>query len=663
MGKPDEGAFVRERVEPVERHDKKKAMTRRAFAGLSAAAAATLLVGTRFAWAAVGRGAWGDCGAVARPGATFGYDAGWSYSNNLCVWLAASCNCQVGRMTELFLEVRVDAYVACGGVWTPTWFPDIPDTPTYAYIRDESGEWLASAYWIIDTVYDHDYYEYMTGTKLRIPRREADYTCWCGADIRGLGGSAPGTHSVAEATQIVPHHVLGDDAWWHGRIVTLRPRVAEHLRLDVLGGSRENGAAVVGWSLTNLTNQHWIALQSGQGRTCFVPVHLGESPLYLDSSNGTWDDGAAVDIFEGNGTPAQSLYMHGLGNGYHLLVFECSGCALDLRDGGQQDGTPVDQWNSYNDWNNPNQQWKLGEPEFREEWPGTLEVTGEARPGGTLSAPNPAEACVPRNFPGTSGMFYRYTWYRGASAGERTEVVRPAEENPSYSVVDADAGTYLTCVITAHTRFADIQYKGEVVIPSVLVQGEPTDAEEPSSGVRFYVDGETTPCYSDKAASGAYTVPRAAWDAAAKPGCSGVEGWYRDAACTKRFADGSTVTGGLNLYARNRVALSYAMADRSCLVSSNRTYYVDRALERRLSSPGAVLPASAGLYYGDRVTFASGPSVWYREMGRVREAACEQGAYADASAAGPPMTSARLTRDTVAYLVWGTPAYDGISLA
>ena len=76
-----------------------------------------------------------------------------------------------------------------------------------------------------------------------------------------------------------------------------------------------------------------------------------------------------------------------------------------------------------------------------------------------------------------------------------------------------------------------------------------------------------------------------------------------------------------------------------------------------------MLPPQAMLRYGGRVSFARGASAWYEDMGRVREASCALGAYAAPDAADLPLRSARLTRNTTAYLLWRTPAYDGISLS
>lgn len=630
-------------------------LSRRTFVGVGGAALLSLLFFPHVAWG-VGKGAWGNCGKAAKPGSTFGYDAKWSYSDNKKVWLSASCHCKVGRMTELFLEIKVDAYVACGGVWNPTWSPDIPDTPTYAYIRDASGKWLTSKYWIIDTTYDHDSYEYMVGASLRIPRRASDWTCWCGADIKGLGGSAPGTHSVAEASQKIPRYTVKDDGRWKNKIVTIRPRAAERLYLDVAKGSKAKGANVAGWSATHKTNQNWVLIKSPQGRSALVPVHVGDDSLYLDVKGGVWDDKANIQLWTRNGNASQSFFLHSLGDGYHLMVFECSGCALDLAGGGQKDGTNFAQWNCYGNWKNRNQHMKLEEPVFAPRSAGSFKVSGDARVGGTLTPSDPNATCYPYNHPGTNGMRYRYAWYRSSDSSKRGTLVQGPGNVAARVAVEEDAGTYLTCVVTAYAAFRSTPYKGEVAAKAVRVAGLRAE-------VRFFVDGEAEPCCTCEAERGLpFSIPQSAWSSAERPECAGVDGWYLDAACERPFADGSAIDADTDLYARNRVELTYAHADNSCLNRANRRYFADEDLSEPLSAADA-LPTAIVLHYGDQVTFERGASAWFKEHGRVREASCEQGAYVDASAAGSAQRTARLTRNTVAYLMWRTPAYDGIALS
>lgn len=640
---------------------RRRPLSRRAFLGLGGAAALMLLAGSRMAWAGVGSGAWGDCGAVAYPGSHFGWDGGRGYSSNGCAWISVSCNASVGRMTELLVQFSVSSYYANGGAWTPTWSTDYADTHVDSFIRNSAGTWMSSASGFYDTTYDSWGYHGPYVTSSLVVRRET-YDWWAWAGVRAWcdsNDSAYGINTVAEASQLVPRHFLVDDRSWQRRVVTLRPRSAEHLRADASAAGLGRGTNVLGWEPTDMTNQNWIVLTSSQGRTCFVPVHTGASPMFLDVAGGVWDDGANMQLCEGNGSLAQSYYLHDLGTGYHLIVPECSGCAVDLYDGYHNgvNGANIQQSNCFGSWENGNQNWKLEDVVFRERTDGAMALEGEACPGGVLAPGDPAEQCLPCSPAGTNGLVYRYTWFRGGEAGARDELVRASGEDSRYQVAQADADAFLTCVVTAHTRYADVPYQGEVAVSSPRVRSL-------RARVRFHADGEPDACFADETDRDApYRVPPAAFEAAAKPECAGLDAWYRDAACTLPFEDGSVVEDDLELHARNRVDLVYAHAERSCLADRRRSYFCDKDLENPLEDASAVLPAAEGRFHGERAAFARGPSAWYEDGGRVREASCALGAYATADAVGAPLRSARLTRNTTAYLLWEVPSYDGISVS
>ncbi len=210
----------------------------------------------------------------------------------------------------------------------------------------------------------------------------------------------------------------------------------------------------------------------------------------------------------------------------------------------------------------------------------------------------------------------------------------PSEE-PAYEVAEVDEGAYLVCVVTAYARYGNVPYQGEVETASVHVRSRRVR-------VRFFADGDAEPCFADEPDRGSAYTPAGRLASGEKPDCAGVDGWYRDASCTEAFVDGTLVEDDLDLFACNRVELTYAQADRSCLLASPRAYYLDEACEHPLPDPSALLPPRH-LHYGDRVSFARGASAWYEDMGRVREASCALGAYAAPDAADLPLRSARLT--------------------
>lgn len=649
---------------------RRTAITRRALLGAGAAAALAWLAGGRLAWGGVGGGGWGDIWDYAYPGNNFGYDSGWGYSSDGKVWLSVRCDASVGRMTELYLEVSVKSYYANGGVWSPTWSTDYPDTHVWTYIMDGmSGDRLSSKRGFYDTTYDSGSYHgpYVTDVH-RVERRSYDWTAyavvnaWCDSPDH-----ANGIDIAAEAGQVVPAHVLVHDASWHGKIVTMRPRSAPHLYMDVCGGGVESGANVWGWELLNTTNQHWIALESGFGRARFVPVHIGDVYRQLDVKGGDWEDDATAQIYAGNDTKAQSFYLHDLGNGYHLVVPECSGCALDLNGGGPDNGTDISQWNCFEDWDNHNQHWLIEEPVFGTRDGGTLSLraSGPVAPGSTVEVvEDPNDACFPYNYPGTDGMYYRYEFLRFAAdpgsdfaAWTGGTVVQGASTSSSYRVAEADVGSFIACVVTAWTRWtAHVKYKGQAVAGALEVPLATVD-------VRFFADGEAEPCFETTTRRGdPFSVPPDAWEAAAKSECAGVEGWFVDAECTTWFSDGTAVPEPLDLHAYNRVELAYAQAESSCLLREGRSCFLDEGLAEPAREED-ILPPDRTLRFDERVVFERGAPAWFEERGRVRKASCEPGAYADASASGTAQRTARLTANTTAYLCWRIPAYDGIAIS
>ncbi len=181
--------------------------------------------------------------------------------------------------------------------------------------------------------------------------------------------------------------------------------------------------------------------------------------------------------------------------------------------------------------------------------------------------------------------------------------------------------------------------------------------------VSYFADGEADPVFQESVEpNAAYMANARAAAAAAKEGCDGFDGWYVDEECSVRFEDGTPVPAeGLRLYGRNRVTVSYGMTDRSRELLAGRDLFSDEALSTSVETDG-LLPAPLSCFYGDRVSFARGPSAWFFERGRAREAVCGPGAYATASAEGASALSARITRSTTVYLDWGAPAYDGIAV-
>lgn len=186
---------------------------------------------------------------------------------------------------------------------------------------------------------------------------------------------------------------------------------------------------------------------------------------------------------------------------------------------------------------------------------------------------------------------------------------------------------------------------------------------QPYARIAYYADGADGAVFSESVEAGcAYRSNSQATAQATKADCAGFDGWYLDAACTRPFAEGSIVPeAGLSLYGRNRVTVSYALTDRTVALFADRELFADEA---RLEPLARIEPPpSRELFYGDRLSFDRGSSVWFQQHDRMREATCEAGAYPTAAGEGAPARSARITGNTVAYLQWSVPVYDGIALS
>lgn len=575
-------------------------ISRRTFIKIGAvtAVAAGLGMWSRYAYAGVGGGGWGNNGGTASVGSHFGEDGGWAYSYDGCVWLSVSSNATVTRMSELLTEIEVSAYYANAGIWNPTWYTDFPDTHVETYISNGSA-WVASAYQFCDTTYDSWGYHGPYLTHAHTVRREsgdwwsyAGVHAWCNA-----ADNANGINAWAQGQQLIPHHNLNDDKSWRNKIFTMTPRCSPNLRLDVAAGQTGNGSNIFFWEPLDTTNQCWIACGGPYGLTTIEPAHVDTNMCVDSGDTAPWSQGTSVHLWSYVGGTNQALWLHNKGDGYHYPVFHHSGFAMSCSGAGSANGTNAIHHNAF--MNNGGASdlacnYKLEEAVFRERAEGAMTVSGTPKPGETLTLANPNEKCIPYNYPGTNGMLYKYTWYRGATKGAKTTVVQAESETSSYTVTAADEGKYLTAVVSAYSRFWGIKYKGEVQLPSILVP-------DPSVTVSYIVDGGMDACFSEKIRKGsAYNVNTAANEAAAKVGCSGLDGWYTDKLYTKKFENGTVVNEDLALYSRNSLNVEYGYTRQTKDLLSAHQFYKDKAFNApydTLALEG--IPPKASYWYGD----------------------------------------------------------------
>lgn len=654
---------MRDEGKPEE--DGRRPITRRALLSLAAMAGLSMFLPAGRAFG-VGGGGWGSNGGWAYIGATFGYDGDWGYSKNKTVWLSVRASCEVRRMSELLCEISVTSYYANGGKWSPTWSTDYPDTHVRSLITNsDQTVWLSSATGFYDTTYDNSSYHGPYVTDVHTIRRESyDYevkcavNAWCDSP-----DNAYGIDTYAIASQWIPHHVLNDDKSWRLKIFTMQPKSSPGYYLDASGGGVGNGTNLNFWEKLDTTSQCWIACNGARGLTVLEPAHVADANMCIDHSGGAadvWGSAYNVHLWSYLGNDNQLLWLHDLGNGYHYPVFHHSGMALDHVGSSCSNGTQSIMWNSYAAHGTAGAtcSYKLEEVTWKERFDGAMTVAGSPMAGEALTPADPNEKCIPYNYPGTKGMYYKYTWYRGEEEGSLTTVVQGPSETGPYVVQREDEGSFLTCVVEARTRYWDIKYKGEVTCPSTFVPYS-------KATVSYYADGEADPCFEEESQiKDPYNVNPDASVAATRADCAGLEGWYVDEACTVHYSDGSVLQGDLKLFARNKLTLGYATASNAFIRAEAKDFYVDEACTSPLDADAeaALYPGESTRYYGDTVAFESSPDVYYEDMGRVRPVSRVPGAFATDPTTGTAMLSAKLTRNTVVYCDWRAQAYDGVTL-
>lgn len=253
------------------------------------------------------------------------------------------------------------------------------------------------------------------------------------------------------------------------------------------------------------------------------------------------------------------------------------------------------------------------------------------------------------------------------------KVVREWSTEPEYSPTMDDSGKYLYCLCRLsaaqpgaassaaaggdygdHDWMLD-RFQGTVASAApTLVLG--------NLRIKYYVDGESEPCYTDQALPNTvYETPAAAKAAAQKEGCLEVSGWFVDPEYATPYTP-RELTGDLELYAYNSCSLEYGTTSRSCVLDASYRWKADEAMTRDLDL-AALYPAKSVVRYGEAVTFAGPWSAWCSDMGKTRKASSTPGVYAARAATGSPVASAKLKRNSVVYVDWPWSGYDGVASA
>ncbi|OZG57515.1 1,4-beta-N-acetylmuramidase [Bifidobacterium tissieri] len=142
----------------------------------------------------------------------------------------------------------------------------------------------------------------------------------------------------------------------------IQSAAAENLVLDIVGGSTDDGANVQIYSSNDSSAQRWRLKKTTTTRQRLDKLaadHKGDladgtyeiastaaKQMRFDVVGGSADDGANVQLYEGNGTNAQAWKVSHDKNGYVTLTNVESGKVLDISNASSNDGANVQQWSS-----------------------------------------------------------------------------------------------------------------------------------------------------------------------------------------------------------------------------------------------------------------------------------------------------------------------------
>ncbi|MBI2390119.1 MAG: RICIN domain-containing protein [Deltaproteobacteria bacterium] len=134
-----------------------------------------------------------------------------------------------------------------------------------------------------------------------------------------------------------------------GRTVTITS-IHDGKVVDVLAGSRDDGAAIIQWASNGGDNQKWKLRSVRSNIYELVAVHSGKCLEIAGDRNGARAKQATC-----RHTSAQRFRLRWTGDSHTIVSLASSKC-LDVTDFRKDDGAPLQQWSCSG---NDNQSWKL----------------------------------------------------------------------------------------------------------------------------------------------------------------------------------------------------------------------------------------------------------------------------------------------------------------
>lgn len=115
--------------------------------------------------------------------------------------------------------------------------------------------------------------------------------------------------------------------------------------LDLSGANSSNGTLIGTYSANGTKAQAWNFVGANvleNGFYEFAP--MTNQSLRLDVSCGSRNNGANVQVYQGNGTLSQRWWVRSAGNGWYTLTACCSAQLLDVKNSSTASGANVQQW-------------------------------------------------------------------------------------------------------------------------------------------------------------------------------------------------------------------------------------------------------------------------------------------------------------------------------
>ena len=250
------------------------------------------------------------------------------------------------------------------------------------------------------------------------------------------------------------------------------------------------------------------------------------------------------------------------------------------------------------------------------------------------------------------------------------KVVREWSTEPEYSPTAEDSDKYLYCLCrlsaaqpgAAASSAAGGDYGDHDWMldrfQGTVASAAPTRVFS-TPKIKYYVDGESEPCYVDQTLLNVvYETPIAAKTAAQKEGCLEVSGWFIDPEYATPYVP-QELSRDLKLYAYNSCSLEYETTDSSCVLDASYGWKADEAMTQDLDLD-STYPARAVVRWGEEVTFAGPWSAWCSDMGKTRKVTSTPGVYSTRAASGSPLLKAAVKKNATVFVDWPWAGYDGV---